>query len=103
MATIELNDDLLEELGFSSFSDEDKEAILLKIMEGLEMKMGMRVADLLTTEQLEEFNALTQAGEDEKARAFIKEAVPSYEDMAREELKAYIDAIKGDKQPVVAE
>lgn len=107
MAQVQIDEELLDELGFGDFPELEKEAILTKMLQHLELRMGMRVADMLSEDQLIEFNKLTDAGKDEEAQKWIREAVPNYEEIANEELDKYKKIIKGelsvtalaDKQP----
>jgi len=95
MAQVQLDEELLNELGFGDFPEEEKEAILTKMMQALEMRMGMRIAEILSNEQLVEFNKLTGAGKDAEAQQWLKDNVPNYEEIANEELQNYKNVILG--------
>ena len=95
MAQVHLDEDLLKDLGFGDLPEEEKQAILVKMIQGLEMRMGLRLAETLSNEQLLEFNKLIGEGKDSEAQQFLRDNVTNYEEIAREELQKYKDAIKG--------
>lgn len=95
MALVQLDDELLKELGFDEFPDEEKQAILATMAKNLELKMGLRIAETLSDNQLEELNNLIGEGKDSEAQQFLRDNVTNYEEIAREELQKYKDAIKG--------
>ena len=52
---IKLDDNLLNEIGLTSLSPEDKKKMLAHIYETLEMRVGMRLAEQMSDAQLDEF------------------------------------------------
>lgn len=86
MKQIVLDDTTLKELGLDKFSEEDKDAMLKRISQSLELRVGMRMARLLKEEQLKEFEELTKSGKDAEAAEWLKQYVPNYQEIATEEL-----------------
>lgn len=86
MNHIQLDDQLLKELGLDDFAEADKNAMLKKIYESLELRVGMRMARIVTEEQLKEFEELTNNGKDAEAAEWLKQHVPNYQQIATEEL-----------------
>ena len=95
MAQVQLDEELLKDLGFDKFPEEEKRAILTTMVQNLEMSMGLRVAEILSDEQLLEFNKLIGEGKDSEAQQFLRDNVANYEEIAREELQKYKDVVKG--------
>ena len=52
-----LDDNLLQELGLGSLPVEEKNKMLGHIYETLEMRVGMKLAEQMTNEQLDEFES----------------------------------------------
>ena len=52
-----LDDNLLKELGLGSLPAEEKNKMLAHIYETLEMRVGMKLAEQMTNNQLDEFEA----------------------------------------------
>lgn len=86
MSQIKIDDELLKELGLDDFAEEDKNAMLKRIYESLELRIGMRMARIVTEEQLKEFEELTKNGKDVEAAEWLKQHVPNYQEIATEEL-----------------
>lgn len=73
----QLNDDFLKELGLDSLPPEQKQAFLETIYAQLEQKVGMRLSEGLSDEQLREFESFMDRDE-EKTRAWLAAHAPSY-------------------------
>lgn len=86
MKQIVLDDTTLKELGLDKFSEEDKNTMLKRIYESLELRMGMRIARILKEDQLKEFEELTNNGKDTEAAEWLRKNVPNYQEIAVEEL-----------------
>lgn len=52
---IRIDDTLLQELGLNSLPKEERDALLRQIYETLEMRVGMRLAERMSDQQLDEF------------------------------------------------
>lgn len=52
---IRIDDSLLEELGLMSLPKEERDALLRQIYETLEMRVGMKLAERMSDQQLDEF------------------------------------------------
>jgi Tfp pilus assembly protein PilE len=82
---IRLDQSLLEELGLASLPETEKRALLSHIYETLEMRVGMRLADQMTNEQLDEFEKYFQAKDDNGAFRWLETNFPNYKDIVQEE------------------
>lgn len=84
---------LLSELGLAYLPDEEQDAFLRHIYETLEMRVGIKLSERMTNEQLDEFETLfdDQAG----AHRWLETNFPNYADIVQREfnsLKAEIGA-----------
>lgn len=92
---IKIDATLLQELGLSSLPDVEKDGLLKHIYETLEMRVGMRLADQMTNQQLDEFEQYFEAKDDAGAFKWLESNFPNYKDIVQEEfdkLKAEVAA-----------
>ena len=74
----QLNDDFLKELGLDDLPAEQKQAFLEHIYSELETRVGMRLSEGLSDEQLQEFESFMDRNE-EKTRSWLQAHVTNYE------------------------
>ena len=82
----ELNEQLLVELGLGGLSDVDQRLMLEHMYDTLEFRVGMAMAEDMSNDQLDEFEALLDGGDEDRALAWLEAEFPNYQDVVREEL-----------------
>lgn len=91
-----LNNELLEELGLGSLPVSDKNMMLRHIYETLELRVGMKLAERMTSDQLSEFEQLmpqaTDSAEDKtnkerNAFTWLETNFPNYKEVVAGELE----------------
>jgi len=82
---LKIDNSLLEELGLGSLPDAEKNSLLRHIYETLEMRVGMRLADQMTNEQLDEFEQYFEAKDDAGAFKWLETNFPNYKEIVQEE------------------
>ncbi len=82
---IRIDESLLNELGLDKLSAEDKNSLLKHIYETLEMRVGVRLADQMSQEQLDEFEKYFEAKDDSGAFKWLETNFPNYKDIVQEE------------------
>ena len=82
---IQINDALLDEIGLASLPQEEKRSLLSHIYETLELRVGMRLADQMTNEQLDEFEKYFEARDDKGAFNWLETNFPNYKEIVQEE------------------
>lgn len=82
---IKIDASLLQELGLSNLPQEERDGLLKHIYETLEMRVGMRLADQMTNEQLDEFEQYFEAKDDAGAFKWLESNFPNYKDIVQEE------------------
>ncbi len=82
---IQINDALLNEIGLASLPQEEKRSLLSHIYETLELRVGMRLADQMTNEQLDEFEKYFEARDDKGAFNWLETNFPNYKEIVQEE------------------
>lgn len=96
---LKIDNNLLNDLGLSALPDTEKNSLLKHIYETLEMRVGMRLADQMTNQQLDEFEQYFEAKDDAGAFKWLEANFPNYKDIVQEEfdkLKAEIQQSAGD-------
>ena len=82
---IQINDALLTEIGLGSLPQEEKRGLLNHIYETLELRVGMRLADQMSNEQLDEFEKYFEARDDKGAFNWLETNFPNYKDIVQQE------------------
>ena len=84
---LKIDDNLLQQLGLGNLPADDKRGLLTHIYETLEMRVGMRLADQMTNEQLDEFEMYFEAKDDAGAFKWLETNFPNYKDIVNEEFE----------------
>ena len=82
---LKIDNNLLNDLGLGSLPDAEKNSLLKHIYETLEMRVGMRLADQMTNQQLDEFEQYFEAKDDAGAFKWLESNFPNYKDIVQEE------------------
>lgn len=96
---IRLDDNLLRELGLGALPAAEKDKFLKHIYETLEMRVGTRLAERMTDQQLDEFETFIDHRDDTGAFHWLETNFPNYKQVVAEEferLKAEIKAVAPD-------
>ncbi len=72
-----LDENLLQELGLGALPPAEKNKMLQHIYETLEMRVGMKLAEQMTNEQLDEFESF-MTGSMEVASAYLDKVYPTW-------------------------
>ena len=97
-----LDDNLLQELGLGSLPPAEKNRMLAHIYETLEMRVGMRLAEQMTNEQLDEFERFIDANDEAGALKWLETNFPDYKNVVAEELDKLKAEIKTAAPQIVA-
>jgi len=91
---IKLDDNLLQELGLGSLPAAEKDKFLRHIYETLEMRVGTRLAERMTDQQLDEFESFIDRNDDNGAFHWLETNFPNYKDVVAEEFEKLKGEIK---------
>ena len=97
-----LDDNLLQELGLGTLPPAEKKRMLAHIYETLEMRVGMRLAEQMTNEQLDEFERFIDANDEAGALKWLETNFPNYKNVVAEELEKLKAEIKTAAPQIVA-
>jgi hypothetical protein len=84
---LKIDNNLLQDLGLAGLPDAEKNSLLKHIYETLEMRVGMRLADQMTNQQLDEFEQYFEAKDDAGAFKWLETNFPNYKDIVQEEFE----------------
>jgi len=82
---LKIDNSLLQEVGLGGLPDTDKNGLLKHIYETLEMRVGIRLADQMSNEQLDEFERYFEAKDDAGAFKWLETNFPNYKEIVQEE------------------
>ena len=99
---LRIDDSLLQELGFGSLTEFERTGLLKSFYETLEMRVGMRLTDLMTNEQLGEFERFFNARDDEGAFHWLEANFPNYKELVTDEFNKLKKEIAEAKREVTA-
>ena len=85
---INLDDDLLQELGLAALPPEEKKKLLAHIYETLEMRVGMKLAERMSDAQLTEFEQFIDRNDEGGALQWLEANFPNYKDVVASEFEA---------------
>lgn len=97
-----LDDNLLKELGLGELPAEEKNKMLSHIYETLEMRVGMKLAEQMTNEQLDEFEGFIDKNDEAGALKWLETNFPNYKQVVANELEALKAEIKQAAPQIVA-
>lgn len=97
-----LDDNLLKELGLGDLPAAEKNRMLQHIYETLEMRVGMKLAEQMTNEQLDEFESFIDRNDEAGALKWLETNFPNYKQVVAEELDKLKNEIKQVAPQIVA-
>lgn len=98
----QLDDNLLQELGLGSLPAAEKNKMLGHIYETLELRVGMRLAEQMSDEQLDEFEGFIDRNDEAGALHWLETNFPDYKQVVAEELEKLKSEIKA-QAPAILE
>ncbi|HSX44514.1 MAG TPA: DUF5663 domain-containing protein [Candidatus Saccharimonadales bacterium] len=97
-----LDNNLLEELGLGALPPEEKNKMLSHIYETLEMRVGMKLAEQMTNEQLDEFESYIDKNDEPGALKWLETNFPGYKQVVADELERLKTEIKATAPQIMA-
>jgi hypothetical protein len=83
----QLDDKLLHELGLGDLPATEKNKMLAHIYETLELRVGMRLAEQMSDEQLDEFEGFIDRNDEPGALKWLETNFPDYKKVVADELE----------------
>lgn len=82
---LKIDNSLLVEVGLGSLPAGEKNSFLKHVYETLEMRVGIRLADQMSNQQLDEFERYFEAKDDAGAFKWLETNFPNYKDIVQQE------------------
>ncbi len=89
-----LDDELLKELGLSDLPPDEKNKMFNHIYETLEMRVGTKLANQMSEEQLTEFESYIDKNDEAGALKWLETNFPNYKQVVADELEKLKSEIK---------
>jgi len=89
-----LDDNLLQDLGLGAMPVDEKNKMLGHIYETLEMRVGMKLAEQMSNEQLDEFEGYIDRNDEAGALKWLEANFPNYKQVVADELENLKKEIK---------
>lgn len=97
-----LDDQFLQDLGLGGLPTDEKNKMLAHIYETLEMRVGMKLAEQMTDEQLDEFEAYIDRKDEAGALKWLETNFPNYKQVVADELEALKNEIKSNAAAILS-
>lgn len=97
-----LDNTLLDELGLAALPAEEKNRMLAHIYETLEMRVGMKLAEQMSNDQLDAFEGFIDKNDEAGALNWLETNFPDYKKVVGSELEALKQEIKASAPQIVA-
>jgi hypothetical protein len=82
-----LDDDFLQSLGLGGLPDDQKQAFLQHLYEELELRVGTRLSEGMSDDQLAQFEKLIDSNDEQGALSWLEQNRPNYKDVVADELE----------------
>src|SRR5438105_15939073 len=99
---LQLDDNLLRELGLGGLPAAEKNNMLRHIYETLELRVGMKLAEQMTDAQLDEFEGYIDGNDEPGALKWLETNFPHYKQVVGEELEKLKAEIKTQAPTIIA-
>ncbi len=95
---VKIDNKLLANLGLGDLSAAEKKDLIANIQDTLEMRVGTRLAEQMTQQQIEEFERIFDEKDEDAALDWLTAATPDYEDVVDEEFTKLQLEVRKDKR-----
>ncbi len=97
----QLDENLLRELGLGDLPSAEKNKMLAHIYETLELRVGMRLAEQMSDQQLDEFEGFIDKNDEPGALKWLETNFPDYKKVVADELEKLKGEIKTQAPQIV--
>jgi hypothetical protein len=104
MAQQKIDEAFLEELGLAGLSADKKNVLVQQLLETLQLRIGTRLSEDLTDEQLDDFERTIGGAEDSSAmaEAWLKQNNPNYTAIVDEEVARLKDDLRSNLSAIMS-
>jgi len=98
---LKIDDNLLKELGLHTLPVDERNKLLAQIYETLELRVGMKLAENMSDEQLDEFEKFIDTNDEAGALKWLESNFPNYKQVVADELDKLKIEIKKDADKIL--
>ena len=98
---LKIDDNLLHDLGLGDMPVAEKNEMLQHIYATLEMRVGMKLAEQMSDEQLDEFESFIDGNDEEGALKWLEANFPDYKKVVEQQLNQLKEEIKADSADII--
>src|SRR5690606_24930787 len=98
---LKIDDNLLKELGLNTLPVDERNKLLAQIYETLELRVGMKLAENMSDEQLDEFESFIDTNDEAGALKWLETNFPNYKQVVADELDKLKAEIKKDADKIL--
>lgn len=99
---LKIDDNLLQELGLHTLPVDERNKLLSQIYETLELRVGMKLAENMSDEQLDEFEKFIDTNDEAGALKWLESNFPNYKQVVADELEKLKVEIKKDADKILS-
>lgn len=99
----QLDENFLQSVGLGSMPADQQQAFLQHLYEELELRVGTRLSEGMTNEQLDEFERLIDANDQQGALGWLETHRPNYKQVVSEELEKLKQEVMANKDRILSE
>jgi hypothetical protein len=99
----QLNDDFLQSVGLGDMPDDQKQAFLQHLYDELELRVGTRLSEGMSDDQLGEFEKLIEGNDEKGALDWLEKNRPNYKDVVAEELEKLKKEVSASKDKILSD
>lgn len=98
----QFDDKFLEEIGLGSMPQDQRQAFLQHLYEELELRVGTRLSEGMSDEQLGEFEKLIDSDDQAGALKWLETNRPNYKQVVAEELEKLRKEVVANKDKILS-
>jgi len=99
---LKIDDNLLKELGLNALPVDERNKLLSQIYETLELRVGMKLAENMNDEQLDEFEKFIDTNDEAGALKWLESNFPNYKQVVADELEKLKNEIRKDSEKILS-
>lgn len=98
-----IDDDFLQSLGLGGLPDDQKQAFIQHLYEELELRVGTRLSDGMSDDQLAAFEKLIDANDETGALKWLETNRPDFKDVVADELEKLKEEITTNRDKILGQ
>lgn len=99
---LQIDDNFLQSVGLGALPQAEKDKLLAHIYETLETRVGMKLAEKMSDEQLDEFEGFIDTNDEAGALKWLESNFPNYPQVVKAELETLKSELQRDAPKIIA-